>query len=158
MKNITIGPVDPNWKVAATAHYFAERGGGEEYAFGGTPAEALDNLEKREAAVTREFDEGSAEEVAFLALGAADFFRENPSINLDSYDGYIGFIGEVTRHAPMLSKRWQQMRCGEFGGVWLYDVTQRFGREWAEELINATGVSAAEQLDYIIEDEMEKWR
>ena len=158
MKNITIGPVDPNWKVAAAAQYYAERDGGEEYAFGSSPAEALENLERREAAVSPAFDEGLSEEIAFLALGAADFLKNHQGVNFDAYDGYIGFIGEVTRHAPMLGKRWRLMRCGEFGGVWLYDVTERFGREWAEELINRTGESAAERLDYIIDDEMEKWR
>lgn len=154
MKNITIGLAGPNWKAAATAHYYAERGNGEEYAFGCSPAEALENLEKREAAASLKLDDGLTEEIAFLALGAADFLKDHQGADLASHDGYMGFIGEVTQHAPMLFKRWRQMKDGEFCGVWLYDVTERFGREWAEELFNRTGVSAEERLDRIIEDEM----
>lgn len=158
MKNITIGHVDPNWRAAAKARYYAERGDGEEYAFGTTPADALAELEKREAAAHCKFDESLAEEIAFLALEAADVLKDHRGESLDAYDGYMGFIGEVIRYAPLLSERWRRMDAEEFGGVWLYDVTERFGREWAEELLNGIGVSPEEQLEYIIVDEMEKWQ
>lgn len=158
MKNITIGPVGPNWRAAASAHYYAERGDGEEYAFGTTPADALAKLEKRETATSAKFDESLAEEIAFLALGAADVLKEHRGESLDAYDGYMGFIGEVIRHAPMLSERWRRMDAEEFSGVWLYDVTERFGREWAEELLNGTGLNPEEQLECIIVDEVEKWQ
>ena len=157
MTNITIGPTGPDWRAAAKARYYAERGEGEEYAFGTTPADALAKLEKREAATHYKFDESLAEEIAFLALGAADALKAHRGKSLDAYDGYMGFIGEVIRHAPLLSERWRRMDAEEFGGVWLYDVTERFGREWAEELLSRTGVSPAEQLESIIVDEMEKW-
>jgi hypothetical protein len=156
MKNITIGHAGPNWRIAAAARYYAERGDGEEFAFGTTPAEALAKLEEREAAAFPKFDESLAEEIAFLALGAADFLKDHRGTSLDPYDGYLGFIGEVIRHAPMLSERWRRMEADEFGGVWLYDVTERFGREWAEELFDRTGVSPANRLESIIEDEMGK--
>jgi len=158
MKNITIGLTGPNWQAAAKARFYAERGDGDEYAFGTTPADALAKLEKREAAACHTLDESLAEEIAFLALGAADALKEHRGESLDAYDGYMGFIGEIIRHAPLLSERWRRMDVEEFGGVWLYDVTERFGREWAEELLNGTGISPAEQLESIIEDEMEKWR
>ena len=158
MKNITIGSAGANWRTAAKARYYAERGDGEEYAFGTTPSDALAKLEMREAAISPKFNESLAEEIAFLALGAADALKEHRGMSFDAYDGYMGFIGEIIRHAPMLSERWHRMAPDEFGGVWLYDVTERFGREWAEELLNVTGVSPAEQLECIIEDEMEKWQ
>ncbi|TAM32730.1 MAG: hypothetical protein EPN68_02525 [Rhodanobacter sp.] len=158
MKSITIGLTSPTWRPAAKARYYAERGDGEEYAFGATPAEALARLEKREAGVTPKVDKTLAEEIAFLALGAENFLKEHSDARLDLYDGYQGFIGEVIRHAPMLSERWRRMETDEFGGAWLYDVTERFGREWAEELFNQTGTSPASQLESIIKDEMDKWQ
>lgn len=158
MKDITIGRVSPDWRTAAKARYYAERGRGEEYAFGSTPAEALTKLEEREASSPPKFDETLAEEIAFLALGAADTLKEHRGESLDAYDGYMGFIGEVIRHAPLLSERWRRLDAEEFGGVWLYDVTERFGREWAEELLNGMSVSPEDQLEYIIVDEMEKWQ
>lgn len=154
MKNITIGAAGPNWRAAAKARYYAERGEGEEYAFGATPADALTKLEKREAATHYKFDESLAEEIAFLALGAADVLKEHRGESLDTYDGYMGFIGEVIRHAPLLSERWGRMDTEKFGGVWLYDVTERFGREWAKALLNGTDVKPTEQLEAIIVDEM----
>ncbi len=158
MKNITIGLAGPNWKLAATARYYAERGDGEEYAFGTTPIEALAKLEKREATVNSKFDQDLAEEVAFLALGAADFLKDHRGTDLDAHGGYVGFIGEVIRHAPMLADRWHRLDGSDFCGVWLYDVTERFGREWAEGLFSGTDENPAERLDCIIEDEMGKWQ
>ena len=131
MKNITIGPTGPHCRVVAQARYYAERGEGEEYAFGTTPADALAKLEKREATADCQFDESLAEEIAFLALGAADVLKERRGESLDEYGGYMGFIGEVIRHAPLLSERWRRMNAEEFSGVWFYDVTERLGREWA---------------------------
>lgn len=157
MKNITIGRVAPDWTPAATARYYAERGYGEDYAFGPTPSAALTRLEKREAAKAPSFDAALAEEIAFLALGAADFLRERHGVCLDRFNGYMGLIHEVICHAPMLSERWERMDAGEFGGVWLYDVTERFGREWAEALLDKADVSPSEHLESIIEDEMGKW-
>ncbi|MGB3462621.1 MAG: hypothetical protein WBA33_11715 [Rhodanobacter lindaniclasticus] len=156
MKNITIGCTDSNWQVAASARFYAERGEGEEYAFGTTPSDALTKLEKREAAGHFMFDESLAEEVAFLALGAADVLKKHRGESLDAYDGYMGFIGKIICHAPLLSERWRRMDVEELGGVWLYDVTERFGREWAQELLNGADVSPAELLEHIIEDEMQK--
>lgn len=154
MKNITIGSTGPSWRAAAKARFYAERGEGEEYAFGTTPADALAKLEMREAAAFFKFDESLAEEIAFLALGAADTLKEHHGESLDAYNGYMGFIGKIICHAPLLSERWRRMGVEEFGGVWLYDVTERFGREWAEELLNGADVCPAELLEHIIEDEM----
>ncbi|MBA2077134.1 hypothetical protein [Rhodanobacter sp. PCA2] len=156
MKNITIGHAGPNWRTSARARYYAERGDGDEYAFGATPADALKKLEEREAALFRRFDESLAEEIAFLALGAADVLKEHPGKSLDAHDGYMGFIGEVIRHAPLLSERWRCTDTEQFGGVWLYEVTERFGREWAEVLLNGTDINPSEQLESILDDVMEK--
>lgn len=157
MKNITIGSTGPNWQVAARARFYAERGKGEEYAFGTTPADALTKLEEREAAAHFKFDESLAEEVAFLALGAADVLREHHGESLDAYEGYMGFIGKIICHAPLLSERWRRMDVEEFGGVWLYDVTERFGREWAEELLQGANMNPADHLESIIEDVLTEW-
>lgn len=157
MSNITIGLTGTDWRVAATARYYAERGNGKEFAFGMTPAQALARLEERETLANPRFDQNLVEEIAFLALGAAEFLREHRSSNLDKFNGYMGLIGEVTRCAPLLARRWSQMEVGEFDGVWLYDVTERFGREWAEELLADTKESPSERLECIIANEMEKW-
>lgn len=157
MKNITIGPLQRDWRVAATARYYAERGKGEDYAFGSTPADALAKLEQREAIRALKFDENQAEDIAFLAIGAANFLRTNQGVDLDWCDGYLGFIGLVVRHAPMLERRWRQMEAGSFGGVWPYDVTERFGYEWAEALLQGDDEPPEVLLESIIADEMERW-
>lgn len=158
MTNITIGATGPDWRVAAKARYYAQRGDGEEYAFGTTPADALAKLETREAASRDAFDASLAEEIAFLALGAADALKAHRGESLDAYDGYMGFIGEVIRHAPLLSKRWRRMDAESFGGAWLYDVTERFGHVWAEELLRRTGASPADKLEAIVEEVLREWR
>lgn len=156
MKNITIEQIDAKWKPAAPANYYAQRGDGDEYAFGSTAAEALANLEKRESAATQKFDVGLAEEIAFLALGAAEHLRDHKDRALCEFGGYMGFISEVIQHAPLLTARWQETQ-GEFSGVWLYDVTERFGREWAEALLDGNVGSASEFLENILDDEARKW-
>ncbi|MDE1885349.1 MAG: hypothetical protein KGK05_02480 [Xanthomonadaceae bacterium] len=157
MKNITIGHTGADWRVAASARYYAERGDGEEYAFGATPTEALANLEKRESVKVPKFYENLSDEIAFLALGAAVFLRENRIADFERFDGYMGFIGRVIQHAPLLASRWQQMDVGQFDGVWLYDVTERFGREWAELLVGGGDTSPEVLLEQIISDELAKW-
>ena len=159
MQNITIGKIGPAWKPLASSFYYAQRGEGEEFAFGKTTAEALTNLEQREAAKLPRFDVDLSEEVAFLALGAAEYLREASSgpRNLDKFGGYMGLISEVISHAPLLLERWQQTEPEEFGGVWLYDVTERFGQELARVLLNGEDEKPAELLDQIIADESEKW-
>ncbi len=157
MKNINIGRVDSNWAPVAAARYYAQRVDGGEYAFGATPADALASLEKREAASTSKFDKDLADEIAFLALGAAETLKNHNGTKLDAFGGYMGFIAEVTRHAPMLIERWKRIEANGFDGVWLYDVSERFGREWADELLNGTDESPAERLECIISDELERW-
>ena len=156
MKNITIGQAGADWKVIATARYYAQRGDGNEYAFGTTAVEALTNLEKREAALVPKFDIGLAEEIAFLALGAAEYLRDHKGRDLSDFGGYMGFISEVILHAPILTARWQELR-DDFSGVWLYDVTERFGREWAEALLDGDTQEPIEFLEYVITDEISKW-
>jgi len=157
MRSITIGLTGADWKVPIAARYYAERGNGEEYAFGMTPSEALARLEDREAASNTNLDQKWADEIAFLALGAAAFLRDRRDVDLSKFGGYMGLIGEVINCAPLLAKRWSQMTTGEFDGVWLYDVTERFGREWAEEILIGTDESPSDRLECIIADEAEKW-
>lgn len=155
MKNITIGQTGADWKMNASARYYAERGEGDEYAFGMTAVEALTNLEKREAALSQKFDIGLAEEIAFLALGAAKCLRDHKGRDLCDFGGYMGFISEVIQQAPALAARWKELQ-DEFGGVWLYDVTERFGRKWAESLLDGGVEKSAEILEFIISDEILK--
>lgn len=157
MKNITIGLVGPTWRPKKAATYYAERGEGGDYAFGETPFEALTKLESREARSRQCVSQETDEEIAFLALGAADFLKGHKDAELYAFNGYMGFIGEVICHAPMLASRWRKMD-GAFGGVWLYDITERFGREWAEIIFSGEADDPEVLLDSIIEDEMEKWR
>lgn len=102
-----------------------------------------------------DFDKDLAGEIAFLALGAAGFIRDHAAADLRKHEGYMGLISKVICHAPMLAERWQQIGAG-FEGVWLYDITERFGREWAETLIDGADETPEERLDYIIADETEK--
>lgn len=157
MNHITIGLTGTGWRVAAAARYYAQRGNGEEFAFGMTPSQALSRLEERETLAHQTFDQDVANEIAFLALGAAEHLCDRRDADLSKFGGYMGLINEVTRCAPLLSRRWKQMEIGEFDGVWLYDVTERFGREWAEELLAGTNEHPSERLELIIEDEMGKW-
>lgn len=157
MNEITIGRLGPDWKPSSVARYYAERGNDGDYAFGSTPVEALVRLEAREAAAKSKFDGDLAEEIAFLALGADEFLKEHRSTNLGSCGGYMGFIAEVIRHAPMLAEYSKHAVEDGFGGVWLYDVTQRFGREWAREVSAGSDESPEGRLECIIADEMEKW-
>jgi len=157
MRSITIGLTRADWRVAVSARYYAERGNGEEFAFGMTPSEALARLEDREAATNQNLNQDWAEEVAFLALGAANLLRDRRDADLNRFGGYMGFINEIISCAPLLARRWSQMESSDFGGVWLYDVTERFGREWAEEVLAGTDESPSERLECIIADEMEKW-
>lgn len=157
MDNITIGVVGPNWRPVEVSRFYAQRVGSGEYAFGATPADALRQLELRESAVDLRFDEDLAAEIAFLTLGAAAFLRGFDGINLDVFGGYMGFVGEITRHAPMLVEQWKTAESAGFDGVWLYDVTERFGREWAEAVFTRVSENPVDRLQCIIDDEMKKW-
>lgn len=152
MENITIGRVGSKWKPVASALYYARRGDGEEYAFGSTTTEALANLEKREAANLHEFEQTFCEEVAFLALGAADSFREVNPPDLDKFGGYMGFIADVICHAPLLLDRWRKLGPEDFGGTWLYEVTERFGREWGYIILTDENLRPESLLDHIIRE------
>ncbi len=158
MNRITIGLAGDGWAPATTARYYAERDGGDDYAFGSSPVEALTKLEARQNDVAQNFDRDLADEIAFLALGAAEYIRGQSGIDFGKHGGYMGLIGEVIRHAPMLAAYWKRMAPTDFGGVWLYDVTERFGREWAEEVLHPSHDSPSQRLECIIEDELEKWR
>ena len=102
------------------------------------------------------FDNDIADEIAFLAIGAAAYIREKRPFYLPKYDGYIGVISEVIQHAPLLAQRWRQFGPDGFDGVWLYDVSERFGRELAESLLGGADEKPDQLLDYIINNEMEK--
>ena len=117
-----------------------------------TTTEALANLEKREAASLPQFDRTFCEEVAFLALGAADSFREANPPDLEKFGGYTGFIADVIRHAPLLMDRWQKIGPEGFGGMWLYEVTERFGRDWANIILTDEDMRPADLLDHIIKE------
>jgi hypothetical protein len=157
MKNITIGLVGPDWKPAESALYYASRGDGEEYAFGVTPSEALSNLEKREASVLKSIEEDVFDDIAFLALGAASYLRKN---NLDTdlsfIGGYMGLIRKVISYAPLLAQRWNKIGADGFDGVWLYDVTRRFGHDLAEAFLAKNDADPASILNLIISYELKK--
>ena len=157
MKYFTIGLIGDERKLIASSRYFAQRGDGDEYAFGMTTTEALENLEKRESALAKEFDVALAEEIAFLALGVAECLRDQEERNLCRFCGHMGFISEVISQAPVLLQRWHQVPDGEFSGVWIYDITERFGREWAKALLDGEVGESTEFLERIIADEAEKW-
>jgi len=156
MKNITIGMTGPNWVPARSASYYAQRGDAGDYAFGSSCGEALANLEEREAKSNQPRHEDLAEEVAFLALGAAEYLRTERGFKRARLGGYMGVITEVIRCAPLLADRWRQVNEEEYAGVWLYDVTERFGREWAEALLEDTQQCAEDLLESILNDGIDK--
>lgn len=157
MKNVTIGDTLANRKAATLARYYAIREGETEYSYGATPAGALANLEKRDSLAQLLLDDDLPEEIAFLALGAGAHLREVHSPrDLDKFGGYMGLISDVVRCAPLLAARSRRM-ADDFDGVWLYDITERFGREWAEALLEGNPSSPEEFLEYVIADEMNKW-
>lgn len=153
MVGITMGEMGERGCPSRHSPFFAMRGAGQDYAFGKTPTQALARLEAREAALANQATIGMAQECAFLAMGAAEQLRASGVSDLDEFGGQIGFLTEVIRHAPLLAKSWTQVK-DEFPGVWLYDVTERFGREWAGILLTDSDESAEERLRKIIEDEM----
>lgn len=156
MKNVTIGDTQANWQAARLARYYAVRCDETEYSFGATPADALANLEKRDRTLQLAPDGELSEEIAFLALGAGEYLRRVYSPrDLDKFGGYMGIINEVVRCAPLLAARSRQL-AGDFDGVWLYDVTERFGRQWTEALLAGGSVRPEAVLEYVIADEMGK--
>ncbi len=157
MKNVTIGDTLANREAATLARYYAIREGETEYSYGASPADALANLEKRDNLAQLKLADDLSEEIAFLALGAGEHLREVSSPrDLDKFGGYMGVISEVVRCAPLLAKRSRQMP-DDFCGVWLYDITERFGREWSEALLEGNPSSPEEFLEYVIADELNKW-
>lgn len=157
MKNITIGHIHSSWKSASSAHYYAERGDGDEYAFGKTPSDALLKLEQREAAIVAKFDKNMSEVVAFLAIGATEYLHQHRGTNLTAYGGYMGIINDVIQCAPLLERRWALMEVDEFNDVWLYDVVEWFGQKWTEALLHGEEEKPDVLLEEIIAAESEKW-
>lgn len=149
--SIMIGEVGSDACPSRHSRFFATRGGREDYAFGSSAAQALSRLEAREAAFAQQFTLGMAQECAFLALGAMQQLTESGRCDLETFGGQMGFMTEVVRHAPLLAQNWLQLK-DEFPGVWLYEVTERFGREWAQLLLDGSNESAVERLRTIIED------
>lgn len=158
MEKITIGLIDANWEHLQSNLHYATRGKATEFGFGPTATEALADLERREAPLQPKFDLGLAEEAAFLAIGAAVYLQEDKrDRSLDKYGGYCGLISEIISHAPALMNRLTQFSEGEFPGVWLYDVTERFGYEWAKALLEGDEIEPEELLEQIVSDELSKW-
>ncbi len=155
MTRITIGRMDQDWENTDGTSYYARRGAGEEYGFGATPAEALAHLEAREATTSSRHHHNLDQEVAFLAIGAAGYLQDHPDARLDQHDGYLGLISEVISYAPMLSDAWEKIRPEDFPSVWLYDVTERFGRGWAENLLSSGNISASSLLQSIIKEALD---
>lgn len=153
MAGITIGEMGESGCPSRHSAFYATRGAGQDYAFGTSPTQALARLEAREVALANQSTIGMAQECAFLAMGAADKLRESGVSNLDDFGGQIGFLTAVIRHAPLLTQWWERLK-DEFPGVWLYDVTERFGREWAGILLVGSDETAEERLRKIIEDEI----
>ena len=145
-----------SWMVTHRYRYCAERGNGEEPAFGETPRQALERLEAREASSVGSCEMDLAAEVAFLTLGAYEAAKDQRRVDLSIHDGYMGFIENVICHAPMLARRWRAIERKGFDGVWLYDVTARFGQEWAKVLLRRSSESPEEILELIIDGEQGK--
>lgn len=153
MNEIKIGLIDENFSQSRSYLYYAQRGNSENYALGITPANALKNLENSERCLTEKYEEGLLDEVAFLALGAHAVVQESRAEEgLEIFGGHSGFIKKVTIHAPLLHRRWGELKNESFDGVWLYEVTERFGREFARALLAGNDKSPTEVLDSILND------
>lgn len=150
MSRITIDRLDGERKPTSTATYYAKMGAGKACGVGPSPSEALADLEARKAKAL--FEPGLAEEIAFLALGAASVFPAHCNANPDSDVGFLRLIDEVIQNAPLLDDAWHRVGGESFPGVWLYDITERFGQEWAKALLTGSEIRAPALLQLIIDD------
>lgn len=78
--------------------------------------------------------------IAYMAMGAQNTIRETkpagtlPGRVVDAYEGQLGFIGAVIDHALILDRMADQL-AGDLDGVFLYEIAEPFGEEYARQLI-----------------------
>lgn len=87
-------------------------------------------------------------DIAFMAVGASEAMsamgHRDLNLLIDRFEGRIGIMQEVIRHADTLARIYAEQEDA-FNGVWAYDVAQPFGQRYVEAL--ALGFEAnAEQL------------
>lgn len=77
--------------------------------------------------------------IAYIAMGAAAFLRDLPldARNFDEWGGELGFIAEVVRPAPLLERMLGGSAEG-IGPLFLYEVAEPFGEEYAQALYRDT--------------------
>lgn len=78
--------------------------------------------------------------IAYLAIGAASAINARgslPSAVSDAFGGQLGFIEDVTDHALMLDTMADDL-ANDMDGVFLYEIAEPFGEEYAERLIAYT--------------------
>jgi hypothetical protein len=76
-------------------------------------------------------------DVAFMAIGAAAAIEklehDKRRALIEHFDGQIGIIDDVIRHAGTLSTIFDELEDG-FPGVWAYEVAEPFGQRYVEAL------------------------
>lgn len=82
--------------------------------------------------------------IAYLAMGAQNAIRTMPGKHLpdrvaDAYQGEMNFIEAVTDHALLLDRMADLLDQGDgLAGVFLYEIAEPFGEEYARQLIAET--------------------
>ena len=78
--------------------------------------------------------------IAYMAIGAYDTLvaceeKEGKHPDLDQWGGQLGFIGEVIRHVDVIERIYAE-RPDDYGGVFVYEVAEPFGRYIADMLLS----------------------
>lgn len=76
--------------------------------------------------------------IAYIATGAMDALRECSSVELDVFNGELGFIGAAINHALLVDTVSELFdEAGEHPGVFAYEVAFPFGQAIARAMIAA---------------------
>lgn len=78
--------------------------------------------------------------IAYMAIGAYSTLvaceeKEGKHPDLDQWGGQLGFIGEVIRHVDVIERIYAE-RPDDYGGVFVYDVAEPFGKYIADMLLS----------------------
>lgn len=74
--------------------------------------------------------------MAYIGIGAKEALRECPSVDLDLFDGELGFIGAAINHALFVDTV-SDLFAGDHPGVFAYEVAAPFGMAMARAMIAA---------------------
>lgn len=98
-------------------------------------------------AIVESYNAGSAETIAFIAIGAQKEINDLKARERDAVfsraEGFIVLIGMATEHAPLLDRMFQD-RADNFGAVFCYEIAEPFGSAYIRALIETDSPNAEE--------------